>query len=448
MEAGRRPRRPSARRVARATVIVLFMTWLIDYIDRLVITLALPDIGEEFHLGPTLQGLVLTAFFLTYALMQIPGGVLADTKGARRTMVTAAAGWTVFTAASGLARGLSSMLAVRAVFGVFQGIYPAASIKAISERTTPEQRLTANGVMSASNPLGSAVAPMVAAPLIAAFGWRGAFWAVAVLGLVMVAVLAKGLPRPLTGAQEGPSAGTRGAPAGVRKAPGEAPAQVSWRQALGLLRSSVMWRFTMMFCGFNVIGWGLVSWVPSYLRENKHVSLTGAGLLAGVPWVAAAVSMVLGGYVFDRCLRGNHRRVVVPVMLVTAGLLALMVHAETATGFICWETCGTLVMYLAYMQIFGLPLRMLPAEYAGVGGGMVNFGGQLAGAVSPFVMGFLAERFSYGAAFSFLGVGALLAIVGALVTPQTPEAFRAGLGRHLRPVTAARTAPAVPAEPA
>jgi sugar phosphate permease len=151
--------------------------------------------------------------------------------------------------------------------------------------------------------------------------------------------------------------------------------------------------------------------------------------------------MVVGGLLFDRYLRGNHRRVVVPVMLVTAGLLALMVRAETANEFIFWETCGTLVMYLAYMQIFGLPLRMLPAEYAGVGGGMVNFGGQFAGALSPFVMGYLAERFSYEVAFSFLVVGAALAVLGALITPQTPEAFRAGLGRHLRaPAPAAGTA--------
>ncbi|WP_392672698.1 MFS transporter [Streptomyces sp. LN785] len=419
MDADKSYRRPSARRVATTTVAVLFITWLIDYIDRLVITLALPDIGEEFHLGTTLQGLILTAFFITYALMQIPGGILADTKGARRTMVMAAGGWTIFTAASGLARGLASMMVVRAVFGVFQGMYPAASIKALSERTTPEQRLTANGVMSASNPLGSAIAPVVAAPLIVAFGWRGAFWAVAVLGLLMVIVLWKGLPRPLAASEQQEQAQA-------------APTQVPLRQALQLLKSSMMWRFTLMFCGFNIIGWGLVSWVPSYLRESKHVSLTGAGLLAGVPWVAAAISMMAGGYVFDRFLRGNHRRVVVPVMVATAGLLALMVRAETATEFIVWETCGTLVMYLAYMQIFGLPLRMLPVEYAGVGGGMVNFGGQLAGAVSPFVMGFLAERFSYGVAFSFLGVGAVLAIVGALVTPQTPEAFRAGLGRHLK----------------
>ncbi|WP_314175202.1 MFS transporter [Streptomyces winkii] len=417
--------RPTAARVARVTVVVLFLTWLVDYIDRLVITLALPEIGDEFGLGETGQGLILTAFFITYAAFQIPGGIMADTWGAKRTMLVAAAGWSLFTAACGLARGLASMVVIRAFFGALQGIFPAASIKAISERTTPQQRLTANGAMSASNPFGAAIAPMVAAPLIAAFGWRGAFFAVALLGVAMVFVLWKGLPRALTGTADGEAAASDRAPAGAAK-------QVPMRDALRLLRSSVMWRFTLMFCGFNIIGWGLVSWVPTFLRESKDVSLAGAGVLAGIPWLGAAVSMVLGGYVFDRYLRGNHRRVVIPVMLVTAVMLGFMVRAETATEFILWETGGTLVMYLAYMQIFGLPLRMLPAEYAGVGGGMVNFGGQLAGAVSPFVMGFLAERFSFEVAFSFLVFGALLAVIGALITPQTTQAFQDGLGRHLR----------------
>ncbi|MCX5397748.1 MFS transporter [Streptomyces sp. NBC_00102] len=423
MTEGKSSRVRSAKRVATAAVAVLFMTWLIDYIDRLVITLALPDIGEEFGLGTTMQGLILTAFFITYAAMQIPGGILADTKGARRAMLIAAGGWTVFTAASGIAIGLTTMIVIRAVFGIFQGMYPAASMKALSERTTPAQRLTANGIMSASNPLGSAIAPIVAAPLIVAFGWRGAFWSVSVLGLLIVIVLWKGMPKPLTTEELAAATGQATTPQPV--------AQVSLRQAMGLLKSSMMWRFALMMCGFNIIGWGLVSWVPSYLRENKDVSLTGVGLLSGVPWVAAAISMMIGGYLFDRFLKGNHRRVVIPVMVVLGGLLVMMVRAGSAGEFIAWETCATLVMYLAYMQIFGLPLRMLPPEYAGVGGGMVNFGGQLAGAISPFVMGFLAEHFSYGVAFSFLGTGCVLAIVGALVTPQTPEAFRAGLGRHL-----------------
>lgn len=442
METEKAVRSPAAARVAKVSVGVLFLAWLVDYIDRLVITLALPEIGQEFSLGETEQGLVLTAFFITYSLFQIPGGIMADSWGAKRTMLVAATGWSVFTAACGLARGLGSMLALRAAFGALQGIFPAASIKAVSERTTRRQRLTANGVMSASNPLGAAIAPMVAAPLVAAFGWRGAFFAVALLGLAMVLVLWKGLPPALTrSATEAADSGTdapAGTPAagteGKEETAGEAtaPAQVPVRDALCLLRSSVMWRFTLMFCGFNIIGWGLVSWVPTFLRESKGVTLTGAGVLAGIPWVGAAVSMVLGGYVFDRWLRGNHRRVVIPVMLVTAVLLVFMVRAETAGEFILFETCGTLVMYLAYMQIFGLPLRMLPAEYAGVGGGMVNFGGQLAGAISPFVMGFLAERYSFEAAFSFLVFGAGLAVLGALITPQTASAFRAGLGRHLR----------------
>ncbi len=423
-------RRPATSKVAKVTVVVLFIAWLVDYIDRLVITIALPEIGDEFSLGETEQGLVLTAFFITYALFQIPGGILADSWGAKRTMLVAAAGWSVFTAACGLARGLGSMLALRAVFGALQGIFPAASIKAISERTTRKQRLTANGAMSASNPFGAAIAPMVAAPLVAAFGWRGAFFAVAVLGAGMVFVLWKGLPPALT--RDATTDGTGMDGDAVTDDKSAAPVQVPVRDALRLLRSSVMWRFTLMFCGFNIIGWGLVSWVPTFLRETKGVSLTGAGVLAGIPWFGAAVSMVLGGYVFDRYLRGNHRRVVIPVMLVTAVLLMFMVRAETATEFIVWETGGTLVMYLAYMQIFGLPLRMLPPEYAGVGGGMVNFGGQLAGAVSPFVMGFLAERFSFEVAFSFLVLGAGVAVLGALITPQTTEAFRAGLGRHLR----------------
>ncbi|MFL6134440.1 MAG: MFS transporter [Nocardioidaceae bacterium] len=409
--------RTRTNRVAQATVAVLFLAWLVDYIDRLVITLALPDIGADFGIGKTLQGLILTSFFITYALAQIPGGLLADSWGSKRTMLTATGGWSIFTAASGAAPGMVAMMGIRAVFGAFQGVFPAASIKAISERTTPRQRLTANGAMSASNPLGAAIAPVAAAPLIAAFGWRGAFYAVAVLGVLMAFVLWKGLPAPLSRTETAPA--------------GEEPVEVPRGATSRLLRSSVMWRFTLMFCGFNIVGWGLVSWVPSYLRDTKDVSLAGAGLLSAIPWVAAAISMAIGGVLFDRYLRGNHRRVVIPVMLITAVLLVFMVRAQSAEAFIAWETCGTLAMYLAYMQIFGLPLRMLPASYAGVGGGMVNFGGQLAGAVSPFVMGFLAENYSYQAAFSFLVGGALIAVVGAIITPQTPEAFRRGLDRYL-----------------
>src|ERR671935_395874 len=92
-----------AQRVAVVTVVILFFAWLIDYIDRLVITLALPAIGKQFSLDKTAQGAILTAFFITYALFQVPGGLLADRIGSRKTMVIAMTLWSAFTALTGAA---------------------------------------------------------------------------------------------------------------------------------------------------------------------------------------------------------------------------------------------------------------------------------------------------------------------------------------------------------
>jgi MFS family permease len=185
-----------AARVARITVALLFLAWLVDYIDRLVITIALPMIGREFHLDKAAQGLILTVFFITYCIFQIPGGLLADRIGARRTMVLAMTAWSAFTALTGVAFNYISLLAIRTVFGITEGIFPGASMKAVSARTRPDQRMTANGLMVCSNPLGAAIAPLVAAPALAAVGWRNSFFIVAVLGVLMAVAVWCWLPAP------------------------------------------------------------------------------------------------------------------------------------------------------------------------------------------------------------------------------------------------------------
>jgi fucose permease len=97
-------------------------------------------------------------------------------------------------------------------------------------------------------------------------------------------------------------------------------------------------------------------------------------------------------------------------------------------------------MFVSFMPIFGMQLRLLPASVAGLGGGMVNFGGQLAGALAPFIMGWLADHFSFVAAFSFLLFGCALAIVAAATVPQTPARFRDKL-RSVLPEIAATGEP-------
>jgi sugar phosphate permease len=275
--------------------------------------------------------------------------------------------------------------------------------------------------MLASNPLGAAVSPLIAAPAIALVGWRHAFFYVAGLGIVMAAIVWVALPAVL------PRTGTKPA------AHDEPPTQMEslTGNGLRLLRSGTMWKFTLMFFGFDIVSWGLVSWVPSYLVVQKHLTLISTGVLASIPWFAATLSTPLGGWVFDRYLHGRQRWLIVPCMLITAGLLYLMLSSSTAGRFILFETIGMFVMFLAFMPIFGLPVRLLPAEVVGSGSALVNFGGQAGGAIAPVVMGVLADTVGFGAAFGFLVFGAALAAAAALWSPQSAEEFERALRKVL-----------------
>lgn len=401
------PAPPAAhRRTVRLTVVLLFGAWLVDYADRLVINLVLPSIGAEFDLDRTRQGLVVSAFFLAYALCQIPGGLLADRFGGRRVALWALLSWSVFTAATGFAWSFAVLLALRFAFGAAEGVFPPASMKVLTERTRPEERMGANGTVMSSNALAAVVTPLAVAPLVAVFGWRSAFWSTAALGLLAFAAVRFWLPAPLP-----------------RAAAGEATGDA--RPALRtVLRMGILWRFALMMFGYNTIIWGLNTWVPSYLSDEHGVSLTSAGALLAVPALGAAVATVLGGRLSDR-LGGHHRTVIVPGMAVAAVALLLMANAPSVAGFVVFGTLAVFAASMAYMPIFAVPLAGLTPAYVGVGSAVIILGGQVAGMVAPPVMGALADAFSFQVAFGFLVLGAVIAAAMACLTPQDAAAFRA-----------------------
>ncbi|WP_051579980.1 MFS transporter [Pseudonocardia acaciae] len=396
----------SPGRVTAVTVTILFVAWMVDYVDRLVIATALPSIGKEFGLDHTQQGLLLTAFFVTYALFQFPGGLMADKIGARRTMFVAMIAWSVFTGLSGLVTSFGMLLIVRVLFGVTEGIFPGAAMKATTERTSPKTRMTANGIILGSNPFGAALAPLIAAPVIAAVGWRNSFYSMAVAGVVVAAALWFWLPRPL--------------PEDVVR-DRDAAAPTAGLSVSALLRRGVLWRFALLFGGFDLVAWGLTSWVPAYLQTARGVSTTASGLLASIPFLCGTVGTVCGGLLYDRVFHGRHRLLLVPVFVVSAVFLLLMTFAGSTGMFIFYQSITLLILYTTFMPTFGLPLRLLPREVVGSAAGLINMGGQIAGAVAPFVMGFLADRISFTAAFLFLEVGLLVAILATFWAPQRPD---------------------------
>lgn len=402
----------NVRRTGLVTLGLLVAVWLIDYIDRVMMSVALPFIGREFELTKTEQGALITAFAIAYMLTQIPGGMLADRFGPKRMLVTSLVLWSVFTALTGVVGGLVALLVVRVLFGVGQGLFPGAAFKAVAERTRPAQRASAAGVMLASNQLGAGIAPLIVAPLIMALGWRDTFLVVAAGGLAIGIALFLFLPRPLPAhLSEAPAANSQ-----------EGPVEAMPRGAV--LRSPSVWKFAGLFCAVNMVGYGLITWVPSYLLEARGVSLTLAGVASAIPFLVGSLGMLLGGWLFDRYFHDRARVLVIPVLLVAAVLLVLMALSQSALEFTIYETLALGVAGLAVMSVLGMPVRALPTAVVGAGMGAVNVGGQLAGVIAPVVMGFLVDTFSYAAAFGFLVVSLLVGAVLALLVPQRPEQFK------------------------
>lgn len=428
------------RRVATATAVLIFIAWTIDYADRLIITVALPFIGKDLSLNKTEQGAIVSSFFIAYALFQVPGGLLADRFGAKRVMASVLALWSIFTAWTGLVTRYAELLIVRFVFGTWEGMFPGASWKAITERTRSEHRLTVNGFVYAGFQVGAALAPLIAAPIILVMGWRQVFWIVAGAGVIFAVVLWLALPKPLPPTKQvltgRVAAEDAVAPAGKKSG--------DWRAMLQVLRSPTMWTFSVVFFGADVVGWGVKTWVPSYLYTEEGVNIIQTGILVAIPSLAAAFGVLIGGWLFDRHIHHRHREVIITCSLLNAVFLVFMVLSRDPILFTVFLTLGTFIGGggIAFLVIFGLPLRMLPGAVTGSGSAMVNFGGQVAGVLIPVIMGFLADVFSFKVAFAALIVACVGSAVAAWRTPPNSEEFakrlrRQGILREPKPAESA-----------
>src|SRR6266567_1883871 len=155
--------------------VLLYLAFLISYVDRAAISLALAQIGKDYNLQASDLGIVISAFFLGYAAMQIPGGWLADRFGSKYVVVVAIAMWSVFTVMTSFAWSLASLIVIRLIFGLTEGAFPPASTKGVAEMFDRPSRPKFAALLVSSNYAGSMLAPLIMAPLIIALGWRRAF---------------------------------------------------------------------------------------------------------------------------------------------------------------------------------------------------------------------------------------------------------------------------------
>ncbi len=380
-----------AGRAKRLVLGLLWIAFFTAYLDRTNVTVAGPALMAQFGIGPALFGSVLAAFTGGYALMQIPGGLLADRFGAKRVLIAALLIWSLFTGLTGLASSLFILVAVRFAFGLGEGIEGGAHFKALGDRFGSHERSAASGIFHTALALGPAVAAPLASLLLVHFGWRALFFWFAVPGVLVATLVWRLFPdgagrevgtlvqRPVTGARDAP------------------------------------WSAFVAYLFFNVAFWGLLGWMPTYLNQTRHIELKALGVAAAIPYLAGFAGLVvmgaLGHGIFYRqraLLTGFG------YLLAGAGLFAAY-EAQTAATSLAGLSFAAFFLYGGFGPFWAVVLDSVPGHIRGTIGGFVNLGGQIGGFCAPIVVGAIVQR-----THSFAGGFALM--IAALVLAATSMA--------------------------
>jgi sugar phosphate permease len=395
---------------------LLFLTWVLSYIDRSLMPMAIPFIGKEFHLQPAVMGVVLSAFFVGYAVTQIPGGMIADRLGPRKTIALGVAAWSVFSIVTGLAGSVAQLIGIRVAFGLGEGVHPPASFKAISAWFKTEERARANGLVLSSNTIGPMVAPLLFTVLMTAFGWRKAFFVISAPGFAIALAVYWYL-------RDRPAEHSRITPEEISEIGEESAGQraISFSE---MLRYQALWRLFFIYTMWDVTWWGFQAWLPAYLL-NRGFTVLKTGAVAALPFAAGFVGILVVAHIADKTRK---RRAILAAVLGGNALSMLLIPAApNAAWAIAFLMTAGFFLPAIHGPFWSLPMDLLPSKVIGCASGFINTGGQIAGIAAPVIMGGLIQSTGrYEAGFLFLAASASLSGLLVATLRASPQRIQDG----------------------
>ena len=401
-------------------LVLICVMYLITYLDRVNISTAAPVISKEFGFDRITMGVIFSAFVWAYAIFQVPGGWLSDRFGARPVLATIVAYWSVMTAATAAATGALSFIVIRFLFGVGEaGAFPGAT-RAMQLWYPRSERGFVQGITHSASRLGAAIAPPLVVLIMTNLGWRSVFYICGAAGLVWAVwwfISYRNLPEEHGMVNRAELGHIRGIDekGQVKEAYIEKKAaSVPWGT---LLKSPNMWAIMCAYFTYVYCLWIFLSWLPSYLVDFRHFTLLKVGIFASLPLFAGVIGDTVGGLATDWLLKttGNTkfaRRSVAIVGMI--GCCVFIVPAALTADAYTAVYCLTAAMFFLECTIgpsWAVPMDV-GGKYSGTVSGMMNMAGNIGGALSPLVFGFLAQGGNWQAPFI---VAAALLVAGSAV---------------------------------
>jgi MFS transporter, ACS family, D-galactonate transporter len=371
----------------------------IAYIDRILLSVAAPLMMSDLKIDGASTGILLSAFFWSYTLMQVPAGWLVDRYGPKRVLAAGYLLWTLSCAATGWVTSYSGLVLSRLGLGVGEApVYPAC-YSVVATRFSERHRGLASAIYADGAKLGPAIGAPLAAWLITVYGWRAMFVIVGIASLSWLAIW--WAVAPAAQQNEQPT---------VRQS------RDSRTEVLQLLKTREMWGIILGWFGYLYVFFVYVTWLPGYLVLVRGFTILKAGWYSSLPFIVQFIFSLIGGWAADALIRKGYSPTLVRKGAIALGLTlglaiipaALADDAQTALVLFLTALAG---MGIASANMFALPPAIAPSGRSGLVGAIQNSAGALGGVLAPIITGALYDHLHSFTAALF-AAGGMLAVSG------------------------------------
>jgi ACS family hexuronate transporter-like MFS transporter len=388
---------------------LLFLSTLINYVDRQTLSVLAPLLRDQFHMTNTDYSKVLFAFLLAYMIMQSGAGRIMDHLGTRVGFSLAIVWWSVASMLHAAAGSALSLGIFRFLLGMGEAANWPGGVKAISEWFPAKERAFGVGFFNCGSTIGATLAPPLITWITLRWGWQQAFLLTGSLGFLWLSLWLV-LFRPpekhpwitreeLDYIRQGRFAESASAPS------------VPWRE---LLRLRKVWGLLLGRMLADPVWWFYVFWLPEYLKRERNFSLATIGLLAWIPFLGADIGSFVGGWLSGRLVHRGYapadaRKIVmlgcavamsagIPAVLVKNAMVSLALISITTFAYSTWAS-----------NILTLPADLFPPRTVASVSGLSGTGAAFGGMVFQLIVGVVVDHFSYVPVFVAAGVMPLVA---------------------------------------
>lgn len=368
---------------------------MINYLDRSVMGIAAPSISADLGLNAAMMGLIFSAFSWTYAAAQIPGGILIDRLGTKLTYWLALTLWSLFTGLQGLAQGFLSLLGLRFLVGITEAPCFPTNSRVVATWFPQSERARATSIYTFAEYIGLAFLTPLLFWVLHAYGWRFLLMAVGLLGILYGLVWWRKYHEPhqsstanqveLDYIEQGGGVVDGGQKAHVFQW-SQIPALLKHRNMLGICLGQFACNSTNVF---------FLTWFPTYLVTERHMPWLKVGWVAVLPFIAASLGTLVGGWLSDALLRRGYslnvaRKLPVIAGLLTASVIVLANYVESdalVIAILCIAYFAQGMSALAWMIVSDIA----PKGLLGLSGGLFNLFANAAGIVTPLTIGIIVS---------------------------------------------------------